>query len=283
MVTEERIAAGLRELGLDRDSAVIVHASLRSFGRVDGGADAVARALVEVCGTVLMVGGSWDRTGVPAPPGLVRPHNAVLAAASWAEFDTALERAVPFTPDLPVDGWLGRVAEALRRRSDHQRGAHPTFSFVAAGTHARRLVEAQRIDWPLGPIEELESLDGQVLLLGVDHTSNTTIHLAEQRLGRGRFFRYAKTAPGVWAELPNISGESHRFDEIEPELAAVTRETMVGDGSARSRVRLVPVREVLAATTRLVEADPAALLCADAECRCGAAYEQRLAVLQARR
>ncbi|MBM7788487.1 hypothetical protein [Tenggerimyces flavus] len=46
-VTRDQIAAGLRGLGLDSSSAVIVHASLRSFGTVEGGP-------LDVCGTVLM-------------------------------------------------------------------------------------------------------------------------------------------------------------------------------------------------------------------------------------
>lgn len=275
MVTETQIVDGLRALGLNGSSSVLVHASLRSFGEVSGGAAAVCRALTRVCGTVLMVAGTWDRTGVPAPPGLSRPHNAQLAAESWSEFDQALAAAVPFTPDLPVDGWLGRIAETMRRETDHVRGTHPTFAFLATGTHAHRLIAAQRMDHPLGPVEELAALDGDVLLLGVDHTSNTTIHLAEQRLGRSCFYRYAKAAPGVWMELPNISGESHRFDDIEPVLRPVTTERLIG----ACRARRIAVADVLTHTTRLIEADPAALLCPDETCRCGAALRQRQAEL----
>jgi hypothetical protein len=44
VVTEDEIAEGLGRLGLDSTSSVLVHASLRSFGRVDGGAEAVCRA-----------------------------------------------------------------------------------------------------------------------------------------------------------------------------------------------------------------------------------------------
>jgi hypothetical protein len=42
-----------------------------------------------------------------------------------------------------------------------------------------------------------ERLGGDVQLLGVGHTSNATIHLAEQRLGRANFYRYAVAMPGV--------------------------------------------------------------------------------------
>jgi aminoglycoside 3-N-acetyltransferase len=275
VTTEQEVIGGLRALGLNDSSTVIVHSSLRSLGHVDGGALAVCRALLAVCGTVLLPAGTWDRTGVPAPPGLVRPHNAALVAESWGKFDTALARAVPFSPGLPIDRELGRIPETMRQSFPHQRGAHPLLSFLAVGRHAAELVAAQTLGWPLGPIEALVSLDGDVLLLGVDHTVNTAIHLAEQCLGRSRFYRYAKAADGVWMELPNIPGQSHRFSDIEPELAAQTREVTIG----RGRARRIAISAVLGAAERLIQANPAALLCPDPECRCGAALQQRLAWL----
>lgn len=252
---------------------MIVHTSLRSFGWVDGGADAVCQALVRTCGTVLMPSGSWDLTGIPAPPGLVRPDNAPHVAESWEEFDRSLAAAVPYAPDLPIDRWLGVVPETMRQRHPHARSPHPLFGFLAVGERCRELIAASRSDFPLGPLDALARSGGDVLLLGVGHTSNTAIHLAEQRAGSSRFFRYAKIDEGVWGEFPNVSGESHRFDEIEPELAPLTAEVMIGE----CRARRIAISDVLATTERLITADPTALLCEDSECRCGAALRQRLA------
>ena len=277
LVTERDIAAGLHALGLDASSAVIVHSSLRSFGYVEGGALAVCRALLAICGTVLFPAGTWDLTGIPAPPGLVRPHNAVHAAATWRAFDAALARAVAYAADLPIDRELGRIPETMRRALPHRRSSHPLLSYLAAGRYAADLVSAQRLDWPLGPLEALAALDGDVLLLGVSHTVNTTVHLAEQRLGRSRFYRYAKAAQGVWMELPNIPGQSHRFDELEPALGHVTWEGLIGGCHARR----IATADVLATVERLIVAEPAALLCGDRACRCQAALEQRLATLVA--
>jgi aminoglycoside 3-N-acetyltransferase len=271
-VTTADLVDGLQQLGLDRTSEVIVHSSLSSFGYVDGGAEAVCTALTEVCGTVLMPGGTWDLTGIPAPPGLVRPDNAYWNAADWSEFDEKLSEATSFRPDLQVDRWLGRVPEVFRQTCSPLRTPHPLFAYQAAGPAAERLLEAQRPDWPLGPIE---ALDGDVLLLGVTHTSNTTIHLAEQQLGRSLFYRYAKNADGLWIELPNIPGESHHFDDIEPVLRPATKEIRIG----QARVRRIPKDAVLAATRQLIQADPAALLCTDnPECRCAAALQQLISV-----
>lgn len=276
MVSQAEIVDGLRQTGLSRDSAVIAHTSLRSVGHVDGGAETVCQALLEACDTVVMPSGTWDCCGVPPPPGLQRPHNASTPAPTWAEFDAALTRAKPYSPDLPIDRWLGRVPETLRRSFPHQRGAHPLFSFIASGRDADAVIAEARLDWHLGPLEALRDRGGDVLLIGVDHNVNTTIHLAEQLLGRSRFYRYAKASEGVWMELPNISGESHRFDEIEPALRPHTTEVMIGE----SRVRRIPIAAVLETATRLILADPGALLCdEDPECRCAAARQQRLAAL----
>jgi aminoglycoside 3-N-acetyltransferase len=275
MVTTSEIVEGLRGLGLKSSSAVIIHASLRSFGEVSGGASTVCQALFSTGATLLVPAGSWDLTGIPAPPGLLRPHNAVPMASTWQAFDEALSRAVPFTDDLPIDKELGLIPETMRRAYPHLRSPHPLMSYLALGPHASALVAAQRLDWPLGPLEALAELEGDALLLGVSHTSNTAIHLAEQRLGRSRFYRYAKVAERVWMELPNIPGQSHRFDEIEPHCRAATQEVMIGS----CRARRIPIREVLAVSERLIRANPVALLCEHPDCRCFAALQQRLETL----
>ncbi|WP_427889340.1 AAC(3) family N-acetyltransferase [Kribbella sp. GL6] len=270
-VTVAELSDGLRRLGLGEASEVVVHSSLSAFGYVDGGAEAVCAALAEVCGTVLMPAGTWDLTGLPAPPGMVRPRNAFWNAGSWPEFDEKLSEATSFRVDLPVDRWLGRIPETFRQTRDPLRSEHPLFSYQAAGPAAERILAAQRPDWPLGPIE---ALDGDVLLLGVTHTSNTTIHLAEQYLGRSRFYRYAKSADGLWVEYPNVPGASHMFDAIEPVLRPATKEVRIG----QARVRRIPKQAVLDATRDLIESDPTALLCTDdPTCRCAAALQQRLA------
>jgi aminoglycoside 3-N-acetyltransferase len=276
-VAQQDIMNGLRALGFDASSAVIVHASLRSFGYVDGGALAVCRALAAACGTLVLPASSWHLTGVPAPPGLRRPDNAVSMAATWQEFDAAVARAVPYSADLPIDRALGPIPETARRALPHRRSPHPLLSFLAIGQHADHVLAAQRLDWPLGPLEALADLGGDVLLLGVTHASNTAIHLAEQRLGRSCFWRYAKAHDRVWMELPNIPGESGGFDDIEPGLLPATQEIQIGACHARR----VAIADVLTVATRMILDNPAALLreSSDPDSRYTAALRQRLARL----
>lgn len=269
-VNTATIIDGLRELGLTSSSDVVVHGSLRSFGQVDGGARSVIDGLSTVCRTMIMMAGSGDLTGLPAPPGLVRPDNAYYTAEDWESFDRQVAEATAYRRDLPVDRWLGVLAETLRTTAGAVRGPHPLISFAALGDRADELIAAESLVRPLGALEALVDSDGEVVLLGVDHSSNTTIHVAEQRLGRGLFHRYGRLADGLWAELPNVSGESHHFDLIEPALRPYAREVMIGD----CRARRFRARDVIAVTTELIDSDPDALLCDADGCRCAAARAQ---------
>src|SRR5437588_2145841 len=52
IVERAEIAAGLADLGIARGDVALVHSSLKSFGYVVGGADAVIDALLDVVGPV---------------------------------------------------------------------------------------------------------------------------------------------------------------------------------------------------------------------------------------
>jgi aminoglycoside 3-N-acetyltransferase len=129
------------------------------------------------------------------------------------------------------------------------------------------VIAAERLDHQLGPICELTELTGDVVLLGTYHSSNTTIHLAEQQMGRGRFYRYARDGTGLWVELANVTGASHRLDNIEHELRSATVETRIGN----CRARKVPIADVLATTRAHHRQRPCGLACDDEDCRCVAA------------
>lgn len=279
-VTETDLIDGLRALGLDRDSTVVVHSSLKSFGHVDGGASTVCRALMATCGTVLMPAFTFDATGISgAPPGHDRPHNGYFNAESWDAFDAAVRERAPLSGDTPVDDDIGAIPETFRQLPGVRRSRHPMFSWVAAGEKADTLLDAQVLASPLAPLQALADLDGDVLLLGVGHWTNTTIHLAEQRCGRSRFWRFAVIEHGIWVELPNIPGDSSAFGRLDDVLQPDAGVTIGACHARRYRAR-----EILRVVESLIEADPAALLDLDhpGDERTDAAYRQRLAWLASR-
>jgi aminoglycoside 3-N-acetyltransferase len=148
------LADQLTALGVRAGGVLLVHTSYRAVRPIDGGPQGVVDALLHSVG----------------PSGTV-------VMPSWAGDDDT-----PFNPwATPAATDLGVVADRFWRQPGTVRSNHP-FAFAARGPEAERItsdplpVPPHRPESPVGRVWEL---DGQVLLLGVGHDANTTIHLAE--------------------------------------------------------------------------------------------------------
>jgi aminoglycoside 3-N-acetyltransferase len=167
-----------------------------------------------------------------------------------------------YRSDMPASRMMGILPETLRTREGAQRSSHPILSFSGVGVDAA--LAAQTLDEPLAPIRALAELDGWVLLMGVDHTVNTSIHYAERLAGRKQFIRWALTGQGV-RECPGFPGCSDGFEKAGPALAAMTRTARIGEAT----VRALPLAEMIPAVVAMIQQDPLALLCDRPDCeRC---------------
>jgi aminoglycoside 3-N-acetyltransferase len=254
------LAAGFRGLRLGK-APVIVHASLKAFGQVDGGAEAVVAALVKSFPAVLAPTFTYKTMVTPG----IGPDDNGIVYGSGADLNKMAEF---FTPNMPADPLMGVIPETLRLRPDARRSAHPILSF--AGIHADALLAAQTLAEPFGPLGALEKAGGWVLLMGVDHTVNTGIHYAEKRSGRKTFVRWALTPEGV-RECPSFPGCSTGFDAIVPEVEKQARRVKIGEAT----VQAVPLKMLVKAVKALIKKDPLALLCQQEDCaRCGESRKQ---------
>jgi aminoglycoside 3-N-acetyltransferase len=80
---------------------------------------------------------------------------------------------------------MGIVADTFWRLPGVLRSDSP-HAFAARGAHAAAIAKEHPVDVPHGPdspVGRVHDLGGDVLLLGVGHDSNTTIHLAENLAG----------------------------------------------------------------------------------------------------
>jgi aminoglycoside 3-N-acetyltransferase len=167
-----------------------------------------------------------------------------------------------FHPDMPADPTMGILPELLRKHPGAVRSLHPIQSFVGINTDT--IVESQTIYNPLAPIGSLTERGGWVLLLGVDHTVNTSIHYAEKLAGRRQFVRWALTRDRV-VECPGFPGDSSGFNEIAPDLERISRQVEVGN----ALVQAIPLRKLIEITVDRIREDPLALLCPRDDCeRC---------------
>ncbi len=258
-ITFNDLRAALLKLGLSQ-TPVIAHASLSAFGEVIGGADAVLRAMLDAAGALVMPTFTYATMVTPE----VGPPNNGLVYGS--DLDTN-RMAEPFRRDMAADKQMGIVPDTLRKHPRARRTAHPILSF--AGIYADKYLAAQSLQNPLGPVEALAESDGWALLLGVDHTVNTSIHYAEKVAGRRTFVRWAML-PDRIIECPGFPGDSAGFDAIAPDMAGRVRTVRAGEAT----IQAMPLRALVQAVIQRVRADPLALLCERPDCpRCNAVRE----------
>jgi aminoglycoside N3'-acetyltransferase len=158
LLSRAEVAGQLRSLGVREGGVVLVHTSFRAVRPVEGGPTGLIQALQEAVG----------------PQG-------TLVMPSWTGNDDE-----PFDPlPTPASPDLGVVADTFWRMPGVIRSNHPQAS-AAAGPQAA-LITSDPLplppNIPASPIGRVHELDGQVLLLGVGHDANTTLHLAELLAG----------------------------------------------------------------------------------------------------
>ena len=252
MITFRDLYTAMRKLDLDRARPVIAHGSLSSFGEVNGGGDTVLGALLAVSNSVIMPTFTFKTMLIPE----VGPDNNAMRYGSGKDLNRMAEF---FTPDMTVDPLMGAIPEALRRHPKAHRSLHPILSF--SGINADRELQQQTMNVPLAPIHTLREAEGWVILLGVDHTVNTSIHYGELLAGRKRFVRWALTPDGV-IECPNFPGCSNGFNAITPSLDHVIRRVLVGS----SLVQAIPIAALVETVLAMIQQDPLALLCEKPDC-----------------
>jgi aminoglycoside 3-N-acetyltransferase len=257
MLTFRDFSAAFRKLEIDHAQPVIAHASLSAFGEVHGGADTLLGALLMSFNTLIMPVFTYKTMITPeaGPP---------VNGMRYGSGKDSNQMAEIFYPEMRADKMMGSLPEALRVHPKAQRSSHPILSFV--GVNAAEILESQSLQEPLNPIAKLVEGGGWVLLLGVDHTVNTSIHYGEKLAGRKQFVRWALTPQGV-VECPGWPGCSLGFQAIAAWVEDTTRRVEVG----AAEIQAVSLASMMEAVSAAIAEDPQALLCGQEDCeRCQA-------------
>jgi aminoglycoside 3-N-acetyltransferase len=187
----------------------------------------------------------------------------------------AADAGIPLdTPPLDVlnaPTWAGSIPEAFRKRPAVVRSLHPTHSVTACGARAgEMLADHHRAPGPCGrgtPFMRLaDQPRGFILLLGVNHESNTTIHGVEE-LAQLEYVLYPKPCrvPVLAPDGPIEARTRVHMPFLKRRLSAL--ETAYIDRRAQtvthigdSYVRLVHAGTMRDATLAAVERDRLVLL-----------------------
>ena len=247
-ITETDLRRDLRALGLKAGDEVAVHSSLSTIGWVEGGPETVVDALRAVVG----------QEGTIVVP----------------TFTVSYAKSQPFDPKR-TPSQTGAVTEALRTHPDTHRSTHPTHSVAALGAAAAGLTAEHPLDASLGPDSPLDRLarrGGRILLLGVGHEGNSTLHVAEKRAG----LPYKNEVNEVLVGEHGVENEPVRtvetakvgcgkgFGSFEPvaESAEILERGQVGAADAQ----LFDGADALSLALDLLCDDPGFLLCDDPDC-----------------
>lgn len=176
-LTATSFAEQLHRCGLRAGDTVLVHLAMSRLGWVIGGAEAVLGGLLAALGPAgtLMMPTHTNNNTDPAewqhPP---------IPEAWW---QLVRDHTPAYNPQT-TPCTTGAVPELLRTWPGALRSSHPVTSFAAIGPNAEYLIANHPLDDETGdrsPVGRLYELDGMVLLIGVTHWNNTSLHLAEAR------------------------------------------------------------------------------------------------------
>jgi aminoglycoside N3'-acetyltransferase len=222
----------LRALGVEQGGALLLHASFSAARPIEAGPLGLIEALRAALGPM-----------------------GTLMMPSWTGNDDE-----PFDSMFtPASSDLGVVADMFWRLPNVLRSDH-LHAFAAAGPQASWVL-ADRLPLPphipASPVGRLHDLDGQVLLLGVGHEADTTLHLAE--LLAGVPYRVPKRCTivrdgrPVRIEYPENDHCCERFALADAWLSArgLQSERRVGHAHAR----LARARDIVAVALEHLERD----------------------------
>jgi aminoglycoside 3-N-acetyltransferase len=157
-----------------------------------------------------------------------------------------------FDPALTPTRDMGRVVETFRHHPHTMRSNHPTQSHLANGPAAVEITAHHPLAdgfGPASPLGRLYDLDATVVLLGVGHANNTSLHLAEQLVAGDRVTRTrqgtAMLVDGVrqWIEYDDADVDDSDFGAVGAAFAVTGLERTGTVGRAPTRV--MPMRAVV--------------------------------------
>lgn len=242
LVTTKDMIDGFKETGVLQNDKLVVHSSLSSFGKVEGSALVVINALQRIVGY----------GGVLMMPTFTYGHEP---------FD------IRHTPSK-----TGKITEVFRLLPNVIRSKHPGFSFAAWGAKASNFVAGHDTEVGIGrgtPIHRIIEEGAKILLIGVDQTANSTLHLAQDLaqvpyLNRYRMTEIVEADGKLRLFRIRRAGCSLGFNKIQLTIdkAKIEKRIMIG----KSMVRVLLGASLLKLAIDLFKEEPGSLLCDQKEC-----------------
>ena len=245
------IVNGLRELGISKGDNTLVHSSLSHFGKVIGGANTVIEALMDVTG---------EEGGILMPS---------FPAFTKGEYGLVENNEVVFDVRTSPSA-MGKITDMFWRRSGVVRSIHPTHPVAAWGKRSRSMIQGhEKCLSSCGDNSPFHKncLDGGIILLmGVTHACNTTLHTIEDinhAPTRSSIVYNPKVIDYEGREItvptrPHFSGLPRRYAIMDAicKKKGIQSEVKVGNAV----LRLIRADKLLEAGSKLIKKNPLFLI-----------------------
>lgn len=163
-----------KKLDIKKNDKIIVHAALKDFGFILNGAQDIIDPLLSLIGkdgTLLCS----SNTGVCTDP-------KYWLNPKIKNYNKARKYLKPFDINLTLPHNRGIIATTFMNYNRVYRSNHPLRSIMAIGKNARYFTKEHKLHDPDGvnsPLYKLYKKNGLALLIGVDLSSCSAIHVAE--------------------------------------------------------------------------------------------------------
>jgi aminoglycoside 3-N-acetyltransferase len=255
VTTAAELTVELHRVGIRAGDNLILHSSLKSLGRVDGGAPAVVDAVLDAIG----------------PDGNLMVPTFTYSMPMW--------KAEPF--DIrATKSRVGAITEAVRMHPLALRSFHPTHSVAVIGPDAEAIIRNHLHATPIGlesPFGRMRERGARILMLGTTQDTNSSLHYCEVASGlpyvqvafsAGRNFELAwflnEQGQAEYTQLFELPGCSRGFRAIEAPL--IDRGALHPVTVAGALSQFLDMEEMVKAVDEILKTDPAILLCFTPNC-----------------
>jgi len=251
--TRDSLVDDFRKLGIEKGDILNLKISLKSIGLVEGGAETVIDALLEVVGD----------EGTLVTDSFVEPFPVFLSFMykNKISSDDSLSYA-------------GAITNAIMKKPDVFRASHPIQRFAAIGKYARELTENFTADSePYGFLKQMANMGAKnirvggkdkVVGVGTTHIAICDLKLKQKRIGKGIFYIGSDGKKKIF-EADWANGCPVGFNNLIERFRSAGKIQSEGTvGNAECIV--TSMKDTLDFEMELLKKDPGAFLCDDPTC-----------------
>ena len=245
MITKDDIVFSLECMGIKKGDILLLHSALTSIGKIDGGAETVIDAFLQVIGeegTLVM----------STLTGWFSPFDAQSSPSQ-----------------------VGYLSECFRQKKGVLRSLHPVHSVAAYGKYAEYITK-DHDKCPTGcgqgtPYLKIAELNGKVMLLGVDMDRNTTMHSMEEAIDARYLLTLDIPAPTYIDDYKNKKFTLKKFPPGHRDFLSMTpflrkADLMIEGKIGNALVKVIELKPMLELGKILMEKNPLLFICENENC-----------------